>query len=636
MGNYRRPYRPIGDYGLIVDGHERCGVAVDGSIDWCCLPRFDSPAVFCRLLDAERGGRFQVSPAAPYRSSRAYVEGSNVLATTFTTGDGRVRLTDLMPPAASPSPAVGEQPTADGEPYRRILRLVEGLSGEVEVKVAFRPTFDYARAETELITPPGGAVARSGSEQLSLACPAPLAPDGNGGLAGMLRVAAGDRLWFVLSYRVGRDRSAVAFDPTEAEAELVRTLGYWRSQGAACSYEGPHRDLVHRSALVLKLLTYQPTGAIIAAPTTSLPEEIGGVRNWDYRYTWLRDAALILYSLQSTGFHAEATGFFDWLQRLSLERRDRVRIMYTVDGGECLPERTLDHLEGYRGSRPVRIGNGAAGQNQLDVYGEVLDAAHLHLEAMHKPADPGLLDVLRLLADRAAARWREPDQGIWEVRGGPRHFVYSKLLCWVALDRALRLAERKGLTGDLVRWRQSREAIRQAILTRGYDPDLGAFTQALGEPVLDASALAVPLVGFLPPTDPRVRSTIERIRERLTSGGLVYRYLGEDGLPGGEATFALCSFWLVDNLALAGRVEEARGLFERIVGYANDLGLMSEEIAPERGELLGNYPQGFTHLALTSSAVNIAEVEEHGQHTSAETRAERLPRAERAGRVRRE
>lgn len=636
MSDHRRPYRPIGDYALIGDGRTAALVARDGSVDWCCWPRFDSPAVFCRLLDARRGGWFQVSPVGAYGASRRYLEDGNVVATTFTTSSGTVRLTDLMPvPEARPPEGDGRAPRRE-ESTGRLLRVVEGLDGEVEIEVTFRPTFSYARADTRLAPHPGGATARFGSELLALACPAPLASDRAGALRGRVRVSAGDRLWLDLTYHAGGDRSPAPFDPTEAEATLSRTLAHWRGQSALCSYEGPYRSLVHRSAMALKLLTYQPTGAIVAAPTTSLPEEIGGVRNWDYRYTWLRDAGLILYALQSIGYHDEATGFFGWLQRLCLHHRERIRIMYTVDGGECLPERTMDHLEGYRTSRPVRIGNGAAGQTQLDVYGGVLDAAHLHLEAMHKPTEPGLLEVFRLLADRAAARWREADQGVWEVRGGPRHFLYSKLLCWVALDRALRLAASEGLTGDLGHWRRTRDDIRQAILTRGYDPQLGAFTQALGEPVLDASALAIPLVGFLPPADPRVRSTVERIRERLTSGGLVYRYLAEDGLPGGEATFALCSFWLVDNLALAGRLDEARGLFEKIVGYANDLGLMSEEIAPESGELLGNYPQGFTHLALIGSAVNIAETEEHGPYVEAETRAERQPRAERAGRVYRE
>jgi GH15 family glucan-1,4-alpha-glucosidase len=362
---------------------------------------------------------------------------------------------------------------------------------------------------------------------------------------------------------------------------------------------------------------------VIAAPTTSLPEELGGVRNWDYRYTWLRDSSLILYSLQAIGYHQEALAFFDWLERLCLRCRGEVQVVHAVDGSSDLSERTLDHLAGFRGSRPVRVGNAAAGQVQLDVYGEVLDAAHLCLTLMPRPLHPGFWQVLSYLADRATFRWREPDWGIWEVRDRPRQFLYSKLLCWVAVDRAIRLAEQFGAPGDLDNWRRTRDEIRRVILTDGYDPRLGAFTQSLGEPVLDASALAIPLVGFLAPADRRVRSTVNRIRERLTADGLVYRYLADDGLPRGEGTFALCSFWLVDSLALDGRIDEAQALFERIVGYANDLGLLSEEIDPTGGQLLGNFPQGFTHLALIRSAVNIAKAEALGPERRARTPAER-------------
>lgn len=384
---------------------------------------------------------------------------------------------------------------------------------------------------------------------------------------------------------------------------------------------GLTRSWFAAARLALKLLTFEPTGALVAAPTTSLPEEIGGVRNWDYRFTWLRDASLILHALQGLGYHDEAMDFFDWLETLCLCCQEPIQVLYTLDGRPELPEQFLPHLDGYRSSRPVRIGNAAAEQRQLDVYGEVLDAAHLCYERMH-PIRLELWTVLRLFADRAASRWRETDHGIWEVRSEPRHFLYSKLLCWVAVDRAVRLAESAALPGDVGRWRRARDEIRAAILEEGYDAKLGAFTQAFGTSALDASALVIPLVGFLPATDPRVQSTMRRIQQGLTSRGLVYRYLTDDGLPRGEATFALCSFWLVDNLALAGEIDEARDLFERITGYANDVGLVSEEIDPVNGELLGNFPQGFTHLALIRSALNIARAETIGPEERARVPAE--------------
>ncbi len=421
----RRGYRPISDYALIGDTHTAALVAGDGSIDWCCWPRVDDPAAFCRLLDANKGGWFRVGPPGRYAVSRSYVGPTNVLATTFATAGGQVRVTDLMPVRSDAGTGRGE----DVRPSQRILRLVEGLAGEVEVEVSFRPTFNYARAATTITPCLGGAVARGNDETLVLSCPFELRPDVSGALSTVAPVVAGDRMWLTLEHRTDGGTAPIMTGISAAEADLVRSLDYWRSWAAACTYEGPYRDLVQRSALVLKLLTYEPTGAIVAAPTTSLPEEIGGVRNWDYRYTWLRDAGLILHALMGIGYHEEALAFFSWLERLCLSGCDDLQIMYKIDGGVHLPERTLDHLDGYRGSRPVRIGNAAAGQKQLDVYGGVLDAAHLCHERMDHPIRPELGRVLRFLAEQAATRWREPDQGIWEVRGGPRHFLYSKLLC---------------------------------------------------------------------------------------------------------------------------------------------------------------------------------------------------------------
>jgi GH15 family glucan-1,4-alpha-glucosidase len=465
-------------------------------------------------------------------------------------------------------------------------------------------------------------VAQADGENLVLACPGvALTSDGSGTLHGRLRLRAGERQWLVVSNPSDADGIREALVAANCADELQSTQQYWERWAANCTYQGPYRDQVLRSALVLKLLTFEPTGAIIAAPTTSLPEGIGGERNWDYRFTWLRDSALILFSLMKIGFRREAARFFDWLDRTcgSASNSD-LQIMYAVDGSPDLPEETLDHLEGYRCSRPVRIGNAAAGQRQLDVYGAVLRAAHLYychgtavqLTDVQRRPPPETWPLLRTLVEHAADQWQQPDQGIWEVRGGPQHFLHSKLMCWAALDRGIRLAREHRLDAPLADWRRTREDIRRAIHERGYDATLGAFTQAFGNPAVDASALALLRIGFLPATDPRIGSTIERIRAELASNGLVYRYCTDDGLPGGESTFAMCSFWLVDALAMRGHLEEAHELFERLVGYGNDLGLFSEEIDPDTGELLGNFPQGFTHLALIRSAVNLAKLANHG------------------------
>jgi GH15 family glucan-1,4-alpha-glucosidase len=622
-----RGYRPIRDYALVGDAHTAALVSGDGSIDWCCWPHFDSPAVFCRLLDKAKGGFFQVCPVKDFSAKHSYQGPTAVLTTTFETDDGRVRLTDFMPVEQLAEGRRGE----DIGSSHRILRLIEGLAGSPEVEITFRPSFDYARAEADIVVADGGAIARSGREALVLSCPAPLGRDDTGAVRGRFRVSRGERIWVSLSYY--RDPAPEDLKPAapDGDRELERTLKYWEEWWNDCRYEGPYRDLVRRSALTLKLLTFEPTGALVAAPTTSLPEEFGGVRNWDYRFTWLRDSSLIIYALQLLGYHEEATDFFGWLDGLCITCRDhQLQIMYTIDGESRLPELSLDHLEGYRGSRPVRIGNAAFGQKQLDVYGEVLDAAHLYYERSGQSARPEWCDELRFMADETVRRWRETDQGIWEVRGGPRHFLHSKLMCWVALDRAARLAARLNMTQDVSGWLRARAEIRRAILEEGYSAEAGAFTQAFGEQALDASALMIPITGFLPATDPRVRSTVERIRERLTANGLVYRYLNEDGLPGGEATFAMCSFWLADNLALQGRVDEARELFERVAAYASDTGLLAEEIDPTSGELLGNYPQGFTHLALIRSALHISKAESQGAEGDAKTSAERAGQVEMA------
>ncbi|HEX8747003.1 MAG TPA: glycoside hydrolase family 15 protein [Pyrinomonadaceae bacterium] len=629
-GSGDNDYRPLGDYALIGDAHTASLVSSHGSIDWLCWPRFDSPAIFCRLLDRYKGGYFRVGAVSPHAScTRSYIENTNILTTIFSTGTGRFRLTDLMPVER----LTGTHEREDIASSYRVLRLVEGLDGEAEVEVRFRPTFDYARVEPAYHLREAGAVAYGVREAVALSCPARLEKDESGALFCRFKIEAGEKRWITLTYLKDADSNSIDLPDVDAGEELRRTLSYWREWCDTCSYKGGYEKLVRRSALVLKLLTYEPTGALVAAPTTSLPEEIGGVRNWDYRYTWLRDSSLILYSLQLLGYYEEATDFFDWLDALCIPCGRELQIMYRVDGDASLSEVTLSHLEGYRGSRPVRIGNGAHGQKQLDIYGEVIDAAYLYHVHMRRPVRRDLWEMLSYMADQTVEKWREPDNGIWEVRGGTRHFLYSKLLCWVALDRAVRLSARDNLPGDVSAWKRSREEIRQVILTEGYNERVGAFTQSLGDTALDASALNIPQLGFLPATDPRVVSTVNKIQEGLTSHGLVYRYLSDDALPGGEATFALCSFWLVDCLAQGGRLDEARALFEKVTGYANDLGLLSEEIEPASRELLGNYPQGFTHLALIRSALNIAKAERLGAEQEPENQAERAGKMEQSGKL---
>ena len=617
-------YAPIGDYAIIGDCHTAALVGRDGSIDWYCPGRFDAAAVFCRLLDAQRGGAFRIGPARTAQASirRRYRGPTNILETTFEVGGGVVRLTDFMPVHARGHHRRGY----DVGTAHRVLRLVEGVRGEVDLELSFCPSFDFCRSSTRLEVVPGqGVVASGGRECLALACPGVELEADDGGARATLRVPAGERLWISL----GPD-----FEPRDYEADLESTTSYWKRWADACGYRGEYREHVVRSALALKLLMYEPTGAVVAAPTTSLPEEIGGVRNWDYRFAWLRDSALILYALLTLGYDEEADDFFHWLGGVcGSDPSVSPQIMYRIDGSPDLPEVELTHLAGYRGSRPVRVGNAAATQRQLDIYGEVLSAAYLHLRHGRHEHDAAAASwpLLRALVEQAAEHWREPDNGIWEVRGGPRDFLYSKLMCWVALDRGIRIAREDGLDAPFDRWRQTRRDIREAILSQGYSERVGAFTQAFGSDDLDATALVIPRIGFLPATDPRFLSTLDRIQEQLVgSDGFVHRYCTADGLPGGEGSFTLCSLWLVDALALAGRVDQARALFERILGRANDLGLFSEEFASSTGELLGNYPQGFTHLGLIGAAVNLAKAGRHGPEHEAHTEGERAGTAKRA------
>ena len=594
-------YRPISDYALIGNGQTAALIGRNGSIDWCCWPRFDSPAVFCRLLDDEIGGFFQIVPAAGYRVARQYVGPTNVLRTTFTTDDGVVELTDFMP---APRQSSGE----DVFPHR-VLRRLQCVSGRVDIKLACYPSFDFARQDARFQLRENGAIAFGDGEALSLVSSLEVEHRGDR-LIGRKTLAAGEDHWITLTHGPASDaEDTFRFMDRHAQQEYQRTIAYWETWSEVCQYEGPYRELVLRSALALKLLVFQPSGGLVAAPTTSLPDEIGGMRNWDYRYTWLRDSGLVLDALQQLGYHDESMQFIDWLQNSGLDREDHPKIMYTVDGQPAPDERSLEHLAGYRGSRPVRVGNGAVEQTQTDIYGHVLDAVVLCFERMPRDVQPELWDFLCSLADRIASHWQQHDKGPWEVRGPAKHYLYSKLYCWVGLERVVRFAEQQQLSGDIQEWKKQREAVRDAILSRGYNRHIGAFTQVLDGDQLDATVLVVPLAGLLPIEDDRVQSTIRVIEQRLTENSLVYRYKLDDGLPGSDASFALCSFWLIMDLAMSGQVTKAQSLFEHICGFANDVGLLSEQINPASGELLGNFPQGFTHLGLIRAALHLSEAE---------------------------
>lgn len=605
-------YLPIEDYGVIGNLRTVALVGRDGSIDWCCLPDLDAASVFGALLDAQRGGRFRVAPIGAWTSRQQYVGDTNVLETTFRAGDGRLLLTDFMPLTGS---IVGAgHPPAVPELYR----LVQCVEGTVEVELEWSPRFDYARAATRVERRNGGFVAYAGSECMALGGVGVERADIRDEDAGPVlrarfRLSAGASVALVARYGA----EACRCDPTEARAALDGTLAAWNEwahhcvEGQACAFAGNRHAQVVRSGLVLKLLTHPGTGGIAAAATTSLPEEIGGVRNWDYRFSWIRDAAFTGQALVSLGHHAEALDFLRWAQHVSRAEGDaarELRILYGLHEDVRLDEAELAHLSGYRGSRPVRIGNGAADQRQLDIYGELLGSAYEFLRFGGR-LDAASLRFLSGVADRAASLWREPDYGIWEVRGGPRHFVYSKVMCWVALDRAVRIAERWGMPGRVEWWRRECAAVRRAVLAEGYDATVGAFVQSFGSTALDASNLLLPVVEFLPFDDARVQATIDRTLAELTRDGLVYRYRAEDGLPGGEGAFVLCTFWMADALALSGRLIEAREIFTGIAERANHLGLFAEEVDPHTGAFLGNFPQAFSHVGLINSALYLARAE---------------------------
>ena len=597
--------QPIAEYALLSDCHSAALVHRAGSVDWLCFPRYDAPSIFGRLLD-QRAGHWSVSVSDATSIGRRYLESTLVLETELETPGGRLTLTDALAVGANER---GHELGARSP--HALLRRAECTDGVVELEMEYAPRPDYGKVQPSLRAVSGGVLEKGDASVLLLSSTVPYWIE-KGSVRARVTLRAGEMRAFALQYHT-TDGTA-CWTEEEIEERLRETVESWRSWSAMHQrYDGPWRELVQVSGRVLQGLTYQPTGAIIAAPTTSLPEAVGGKRNWDYRYTWIRDASLTLEALWVAACPDEAKQFFDFLSGTAvrqLREEGHLQIMFGVGGERDLTERELPHLRGWRDSRPVRIGNGAWNQRQLDVYGELLSAVHRLREQVgtFTPATAGfLIDV----ADTVVRRWREPDQGIWEVRGEPRQFLHSKLMCWVALDRALELAGSIDAGADKVtRWREERDEIRGAILEQGWNERAGAFTQTFGGDALDASALLLPIVGFLPGNDTKVRRTVDAIAERLTDSlGLVYRYRAPDGLEGEEGSFLLCTFWLAHALALGGHVARAREVFGRAAAFANDLGLLAEEADGATGELLGNFPQAFSHIGLVNAAWAITQAE---------------------------
>jgi GH15 family glucan-1,4-alpha-glucosidase len=593
-------YLPIAEHGIMGDLHTVALTGTDGNIDWYCCPSFDSPSVFASILDKDKGGHYRIAPVAEdWTPKQLYFPDTNVLITRFLTEEGVGEIQGFMPIAES----------KEDIHRHRLIRRVEGVRGEMRFRVEMQPRFNYGRDTHEIEQYEHGVVFRSPNLCLALQATTPVACDETG-IHCEFTVRAGSSVTFVLE-RVEPDYVPREYSEAETRAAYEQTIAFWRSWLSRSQYKGRWRETVNRSALTLKLLTYRPTGAIVAAPTTSLPEVIGGGRNWDYRYTWIRDAAFSLYALLRLGFTDEAEAFTDWLRDRVVAHAEAgsspLQIMYAIDGRSELTEETLDHFEGYRGSKPVRIGNGAYNQLQLDIYGELMDSVYLFNKYGRPIAHDGWVE-LSALTDWLCENWDQPDEGIWEVRGGRHDFTYSRLMCWVAIERAIRIAGSRGLPADIDTWRAARDAIYHQIMSRGWNEKRQAFVQHFDSDVLDASLLLMPLVKFIAPTDPRWLSTLDAITNELVSDSLVYRYnarAAPDGIEGEEeGTFSICSFWYVEALARAGRLEEARLAFEKMLTYANHLGLFSEEIGPT-GEQLGNFPQAFTHLALISAAVNL-------------------------------
>jgi GH15 family glucan-1,4-alpha-glucosidase len=585
---------PIEDYALIGDTHTAGLVSREGSIDWLCLPRFDSPACFAALLGDQSNGRWLLAPAGPVREVRRRYQGDTlVLETEHRTDDGVVRVVDCMPP---------RQQDPD------VVRVVEGVRGRVPMRMELVIRFDYGSIVPWVRRVEGALHAIAGPDSVWLRTPVPVHGQ-NLTTVAEFTVAEGERVPFMLTWHASHQRAPRRIDPVRAVDD---SAAWWDEWASRISYEGGWQDAVIRSLLTLKALTYAPTGGIVAAPTTSLPEALGGVRNWDYRYCWLRDSTFTLYALMLAGLAEEAKAWREWLLRAVAGQPQQMQIMYGVGGERRIGEQELPWLPGYQGARPVRIGNAAVEQFQLDVYGEVMDSLHL-VRRIGLGADEAAWDLQRALLEFLEGHWQEPDEGIWEIRGPRRQFTHSKVMAWVAVDRAVKAVELAGVEGPLDRWRALRREIHEEVTTRGFDAERDAFVQYYGGKHLDASVLLIPLVGFLPASDPRMKATVAAIQRELVADGLVYRYLPDgsqhvDGLPPGEGSFLACTFWLADNLALMGRVDEARDIFERLLELRNDVGLLAEEYDTDTGRQLGNFPQAFSHVSLVNTARNLSEL----------------------------
>lgn len=591
----------IEDYALIGDCETAALVGRDGCIDWLCWPRFDSDACFAGLLGTRDNGCWRLAPTAPTGTTRRYRSDTLVLETDYETAGGAVTVLDFMPLRSGNSD---------------LVRIVIGRRGQVRMRSELSIRFSYG-ATVPWVTrrKNGDLLAIGGPHQILLRTPVAIHGEGYRTVA-EFSIGEGEQVPFVLTHAPSHLPLPEPVDPLKA---LADTEVFWRDWAAGCGYKGPWSEAVRRSLITLKALTYRPTGGIVAAATTSLPEAIGGVRNWDYRFCWLRDSTFTLLALMDAGHTQEARAWRDWLLRASAGAPAQMQIMYGLAGERLLPEMELPWLDGYEGSKPVRIGNAAATQHQLDIYGEVADALfQAHQRGLNDGGEAWALQ--RALLRHVEEIWREPDEGIWEVRGGRQHFVHSKVMAWVAFDRAIQAADAFGYEGPVDEWRRIRQQIHDEVCSRGFDQDLNSFVQAYVSKQLDASLLLLPLVGFLPPHDARVRGTVEAIERHLMAGGLVKRYdtaASPDGLPPGEGAFLACSFWLVDNLVLLGRHDDAKALFERLLTVANDVGLLAEEFDPASGRMLGNFPQAFSHVGLINSALNLSRIAGPAEERSA-------------------